>query len=152
MPSAMERVISVIQCPRHDSMLNMNKTKMDFLIGVAKALLSQHTPPQAHPCPAVFFSQTRTHSPHQNTHSDWIMALLHTGQELLLWRGPLSIAFITSITVPAPWRQTPSSNIFPMLSTDFVILQLCGLQPHLAIFTKTGSILVYMQHLRQLSR
>ena len=82
------------------------------------------------------------------SHNDWIMALMRTGQELIFWRGPLSIAFITSITVPAPRRRTPSSNIFPMLFANFVILPLCGtVQPHLAIFTIKGSILVYMQHL-----
>ena len=152
---------------------------MDFLIGVAKALLPQHNPPPRHtPCPAVFFSyycffyssqsevsrymrdkrKSYTYSTRDRysiaaarfiaSHSDWIMALMRTGQELVFWRGPLSIAFITSITVPAPRRRTPSSNIFPMLSADFVILPLCGtVQPHLAIFTIKGSILVYMQHL-----
>ena len=61
-------------------MLNMNKTKMDFLIGVAKALLPQHTPTPRHtPALQFFFSYYCIAS-----HSDWIMALLRTGQELLL--------------------------------------------------------------------
>ena len=57
----------------------MNKTKMDFLLGVAKALLPQRTPtPRYTPALQFFFSYYCIAS-----HSDWIMALMRTGQELL---------------------------------------------------------------------
>ena len=53
-------------------MLNMNKTKMDFLIGVAKALLPQHTPTPRHTPALQFFFLYYYYC--IASYSDWIIA------------------------------------------------------------------------------
>ena len=49
---------------------NMNKTKIDFLIGVAKALLPQHTPTPRH-TPALQFS-SHTIALHLTAIGSWL--------------------------------------------------------------------------------
>ena len=101
---------------------------MDFLIGVAKSSPPPtHPHPQAHPCSFLLML----------LHCNWIMALMRTGQELLfckgiiswgmhcsdrglpvvqsrsLW-GILSLAFITSITVPTLFFKGSETLFIPV--------------------------------------